>query len=356
MALFPLMAVQRVSQKDIAARAGVHVTTVSLALRNSPRLPQKTRERIHNLAKEMGYQPDPMLSALTVYRRHAQQPHYQGTLAWLNNTRNASNAAIQANSFIEYRAGAEQRCFELGYTLEEFQTSDTPLPRLSKILQTRNISGILLPPQPRQLSHITFDWEHFSAISFGFSLAHPRLHLVTNAQYRSARIATRKMRSLGYRRIGYTTLRNAETRTDLNFSSGYLAELRFGNRDLLPIFEFDDMQKSGRRTFQKAFEKWYRSNKPDAILSLDNEIPKALKKMGIGTDICGYAGLYLKNESQGVAGINQNDFLIGRTAVDFLVDMFHRNERGIPSVPLRILVEGTWVDGSSLPTRQPRIE
>ena len=48
------------------------------------------------------------------------------------------------------------------------------------------------------------------------------------------------------------------------------------------------------------------------------------------------------------AGIDQNDELIGRTAVDFVVGMIHRNERGIPQAPLRILVEGKWVDGKTI--------
>ena len=48
---------------DIAREAGVHVTTVSLALRNHPRLPESTRLRLQNLAKLRGYTPDPWLPA-----------------------------------------------------------------------------------------------------------------------------------------------------------------------------------------------------------------------------------------------------------------------------------------------------
>jgi hypothetical protein len=34
--------------------------------------------------------------------------------------------------------------------------------------------------------------------------------------------------------------------------------------------------------------------------------------------------------------------------VDFLVDMIHRNERGIPETPRWVLVEGTWQNGATL--------
>ena len=59
---------RRVILKDIAIKAGVHVTTVSLALRNHQRIPEATRKRIRELAKKMGYQPDPLLRSLTAYR------------------------------------------------------------------------------------------------------------------------------------------------------------------------------------------------------------------------------------------------------------------------------------------------
>ena len=41
---------------------------MSLALRNHPRLPLETRERIRSLAEKMGYRPDPFLRALVAYR------------------------------------------------------------------------------------------------------------------------------------------------------------------------------------------------------------------------------------------------------------------------------------------------
>jgi hypothetical protein len=35
-------------------------------------------------------------------------------------------------------------------------------------------------------------------------------------------------------------------------------------------------------------------------------------------------------------------------AVDFLVDMLHRNERGIPAIPYRLMVEGSWCEGKTV--------
>ena len=46
-----------VTAKTIAQRAGVHQTTVSLALRCSPRISSEVGERIRRIAKDMGYYP-----------------------------------------------------------------------------------------------------------------------------------------------------------------------------------------------------------------------------------------------------------------------------------------------------------
>jgi hypothetical protein len=35
-------------------------------------------------------------------------------------------------------------------------------------------------------------------------------------------------------------------------------------------------------------------------------------------------------------------------AVDVLVDMLHRNERGAPANPQMVMIEGSWVEGCTL--------
>jgi hypothetical protein len=49
-----------------------------------------------------------------------------------------------------------------------------------------------------------------------------------------------------------------------------------------------------------------------------------------------------------ISGVDQNCYLTGVTAMDFLAGMLYRNERGVPVSPLRILVEGTWHEGQTV--------
>ena len=45
----------RTSLKDLAARLGVSIATVSRALRNSPEIGREMQERVKALAKELNY-------------------------------------------------------------------------------------------------------------------------------------------------------------------------------------------------------------------------------------------------------------------------------------------------------------
>ena len=71
--------------RDIAARVGVSHVTVSYALRGMPRVSPALRERICNEARKMGYSADPMLRALSTYKRINQRNRtcIQSALAWL---------------------------------------------------------------------------------------------------------------------------------------------------------------------------------------------------------------------------------------------------------------------------------
>ena len=333
----------RVTQQDIARRAKVHITTVSLALRDSPRLPAATRKRIQDLAVEMDYSPDPMLSALTVYRERLKRKRHQGVLAWMCPAVRRGRARPN-NS--EYRRGAEMRCAELGYLLEDFHLSELGRTRLASVLQARNIQGLLIPPQSYNRSHISFDWNPFSAVCFGFSLARPRLHLVTNAQHQSTRIAVRALRTHGYRRIGFVTTHVADERTDYNFSSGFWSE----HRRLKGSEQIPALTIAGESRLEELaeFESWYLKYRPEVILAHHPPVFEYMRMMGIDRDECGYASLDLTAPDGSIAGIYQNYPLMGQAAVTFLIDMIHANERGIPKERFQLLIEGSWIEGKTI--------
>ena len=114
---------RRVTLRDIARHAGCHFTTVSLALRGRPEIPSRTRERILELARELGYEPDPLLAALASYRHDRRGAHYRATLGWVTNFPTRRGWA-EEEIYREYHVGARERAQSLGFDLQEFWLRD----------------------------------------------------------------------------------------------------------------------------------------------------------------------------------------------------------------------------------------
>jgi LacI family transcriptional regulator len=333
--------------RDIARRAGVHFTTVSLALRNSPRLPRETCEHLQRVAAEMGYTPDPMLSSLAVYRNSLRPVDYHATLAWV--TAFASRDQWrEVPVFREQYQGATDRAVELGFRLEHFWLTEPGMSsaRATQILRTRGISGLIIAPLPKAGGTVQLDWAQFSSVAIGYSLVSPSLHLACAHQYRCIRLALHELALRGYRRVGLVVLRSSDERVDHNWLAGYLIE-QFevpGKQRLAPLVltAWDD----------GAFDAWLARELPDAIISKLPETLHALRTRGFAVprDI-GLAYLSDTHPGDEHSGVDENSGKVGAAAVDFVVGMLHRNERGVPEFAHRLLIEGKWIEGSTVRPR-----
>jgi hypothetical protein len=63
---------------------------------------------------------------------------------------------------------------------------------------------------------------------------------------------------------------------------------------------------------------------------------------------CGFADLDINDQVDGdCSGIRQNYAQVAAAAIDLVVGQIQRNERGLPEFPKVVLVEGSWVDGTT---------
>lgn len=333
---------RRVTQKDVAALAGVHRATVSLAFKNHPSIPVATRERIFEAAKQIGYHPDPMLSALALYRGRLQKRSYQGTLAWLV-TKKEGFVWDEADTFRQYHEGAQSRAKSHGYNLEIFELDPGSMSaqRLASIFKARNIHGVLLCPQPAPNSALEFPWDDFSFVNFGYTLVKPELHTVTATQFRAMAQTMRQMHHLGYRRIAFAFQRTHDERTDHNFLAAYLAaQYQIGEKPVIFDYIWQDV---------RSFIRWIKQESPEAIVTGDVSVLTHLKNENIKIPKrIGMACPLLSSRDSDLAGVYEDSFHIGEVAVDQLTTMIIRGQRGIPEQVQRIHIEGTWVEGKTL--------
>ncbi len=318
-----------------------------MALRDHPNIAEKTKRRVKEEAERCGYRPEPMLSALATYRQMKKPPAYHGNLAWIYD--HETHASLLSRPLFRlYYEGACKRANELGFQVEEFGLRKTSPARLSEILLARGVQGILVAPLAQSETRIQMCWERFSSVAFGFSLVNPRLHMVSSAQYRVAMGATLKMQGLGYQRIGFFRSKAFDERTDQNFSAGFhFASLRVPQSRRIPPLQISE--EAPPATTSQIIKDWITRWRIDSVLCGSGMHPLlTAARYRIPEDIA-VALLGCPNNSPRFAGMDENGFLTGGAAVDFLVGMIHRGERGVPEVPYEVLIEGSWVDGHSAP-------
>lgn len=330
---------RRVTLKDIARQAGVDPSAVSMALRNHPRISVATRARLQALAKKMGYRQDALLSALS---RHRSSPGSRSVIAWLDNHDTGKELA-HYSFYHEVLAGAHARAEELGFSLEKFllNTPGMTSARLHTILRTRQIRGMLVAPQPQGRSAIDMRWEEFTPVTVGHGLQHPRLHSIAPNQYRQMRMMLAEIRALGYRRIGLYIDTTFDMRCDNHWQAGFWTDYHnLPARDRVPVLAYDGMKKRD----PARLESWIKRYRPEVIIIGGNT--EADLSAADGVEVV-YHTVFSSEPER--AGINENGFLVGATAVEVLVGMLARNESGVPAHPQRVLIEGFWQPGKLKP-------
>lgn len=336
----------RITLRDMARQLDVSHTTVSRALKNDFEISPTMRKKIQSHARKVGYRPDPMLNALAHYRRSRNALPIGAELAWLNHWPRPEQL-LQFREFKLYWEGAFAEAERCGFRLEEFRLEKpNELGRLRKILHARNIRGILLPPRGETApDYHDFDWTDFCVVRFGHSFSFPHAHLVSSDQLTDGVIAFENIWRNGYRRIGLVTSSKMHTR----FSAGFLfGQLKINPQTSLPALMLNQKRSDEDRELLKA---WLTTNKPDAILTDVGELRGLLAQVGwkVPRDVSLAALSVLDGNAD--AGINQNSYEIGRAAVQLLISLINHNERGVPKICRELLVEGSWVDGNTLPSK-----
>ena len=86
---------------------------------------------------------------------------------------------------------------------------------------------------------------------------------------------------------------------------------------------------------RKTLGRWWKQERPDVVLMAEvlDWPPSARPKI---------AWLMLNGQPQALGGMDYQLEKLGGVAVEVVVAQIHRNERGTPSVPQTVLIDGAW--------------
>lgn len=332
-----------VTIRDIAEKAGVSKSTVSLALRDSSNCSAKTIKRITEVAKTLGYKPNPLVTAnMTHMRRGVRGKNLQSNLAYFYDHRRG--APHLRPSYL----AASERADELGFVLEAFPYDDPDLKsgRLYRILRSRNIQGIVIGESLTVIPRIDFNWEPFAVVSIGYTLKSPRVDRIGFDHGENLVRLFHDLELRKYRRVGLALRSDFDDRVNHLPTSSYLGhQFDQSPSESLPIYmEEDNWNKT-------SFFEWFFTNNPDCIITIGNEIGNWLlsKNFRIPEDI-GVFSIWggLIEQPVNYSHYNVSIEMLARAAVDVISDRLNSNTRGVPALRRSILISSELVELNSL--------
>ncbi len=339
--------------REIARASNFSPATVARALGNSPLVRDATRRKIRKAARDLGWSPNPLSSIYMAHLRSTRIPSWRATLAYLIPY---EDPALYVDYFKLHGKGAGERAASLGYSLEVIWLRDFghDVAKLEKFLKHRGIPGLILNGGELPAGTFRdFDWSHFAAASWGFSLDQPVLHQAGYHYMQGMRTILRKLEDLGYRRIAMVISEDNDRLSDHTLLSAFsYAETHRPPGRWLKSYPLKSWHSN--RGERIKIQHWLRRNRPDVVIG-ETVAWEAIQ--GMGWKVPGDVAFVSPNWSAvwpRIGGINHLPEVIGANSVDLVANQLTHNERGVPRHAKVVLNEGEWMDGPSVPPLPPR--
>ncbi len=342
--------------KDIARESGYHITTVSLALREHPSIPEETRRRIREIAQRLGYQRNPVYYALSRFRQQGTVRAPSPKIGYLENFGAGSGVARPAH-LQAILDGARRQADVLGYQVDPIPVGedDHDTRSLTSYLRDQQIRGIIIGSFTPGRAEIALHWDDYATVKIHSRHTQPDVTVVGNDQLREVREAFRRLSGLGYQRVGLVVGRADEDGCGHRHTAGYLME----QADLPPDRRVPPLlfpYAITRDELGAMIARWIRRHHVDGLLTNYGDIETMLAGAGVSVPqhvACAHLCLCTPAESN-AAGIMPRLDVVGERAVSIVVTQMKSGEHGVPAFPSSIYVQSVWKDGESAPSRGRR--
>lgn len=294
----------------------------------------------------MGYSPDPVAKALANKAVDNEGVRFLGTLAFLEGEERCRETHKRSHQKT-WEQKFEAMCRSMGYQVDRFVVGETKKEQhsLSRILQARGITGLVVFAYNQDVHQWALDWDRFAAVEYSGSLHEHFIHNVMSSSYQDIYDAVVRLYDMGYCRPGYFTIGSQFDYWEAGFSR---ACERLGEHKKVPTLILKGALTSP--VFHKNFWQWFDRYHPDVLVTIHGEelIPfLAERKVRVPDDV-GYLCLDLWGDQKNLSGLIQSRDASDRVIIDLLHSMMMRNEFGPPEKPFCIQIPSVWNQGKTL--------
>ncbi len=338
--------IQKVSIRDIARQAGFSPMTVSRALRNSEKVNPETKAKIKALADKLGYRQNPLVSANMAGIRASKAITYQATLGIIHETP-VGGEWMGTRKLLEAAISAAE---SLGFKTDLFDLANPDIANnnLSRILRNRGIQGIIQVPMVRDLGTYPLDFSDFTIVVCNSGSLPQKFHRVCPDHYGNMDMLLKRIRALGYERIGLMIAEDLDLLLNHLSSSRFLAFQQTERIAKIPIY-----MPSGREDYRpESFRKWFESNRPEIVITTCETIFRNDFFQDAGLKVpedLAVVKVNINRTRKYTSGISEESDEVGATAVNTLAQLLFQNEKGLPEKPMSVLIPGKWVEAGTVP-------
>lgn len=341
---------KRINIFDVAKKAGVSKSTVSLAMKGSPLLRRKTLLHVQSIAREMGYRPNMIFSIMGSGNKRKKNQANRLMIAFLHdnpgpNSREPSDFRFLPQIARDYGYGIDV------FNLFNFKSAE----QLEKILYHRGYAAVIIGRiiNPKSVAY-SLELKNFSVVSNTNTLWNNNFHRVSGDVFKAVQISWDKTYNAGYRKIGAAILKhNPEVPDDQLRLAAVLERQNHyaGQIEKIPPY----LGKSGDN---KAFLEWFHEYKPDAVIGfhigqyyiLKENIPAKIFNQ------IGFASLIVQTNdkwARPISGVIHQEKEVAQVTI-FILDQEIRNRiQGKPQNVMHISLFPKWHKGKTL---QPKIK
>lgn len=338
---------RRISIQDLARHLGLGKTTVCDALRDLPKVSKRTRARVQQAARELGYIPSPALAAAASRRFQGRVEKEVLLLVEDPGQRQAGAAASIHEAFAAHGFRAES----IEYRSRE------ELAKELRVAWHRGIEGVLLRSSRACLEAIDLpEWQHFSVLVSKGSVEDVVLPFdaVSPDLFYEIRLCWLKAVEYGYRKIGLAIpIHTPSLEDDLLRVAGLLAgQWEHPEWPRVPPF----VHKARMPLDGGLFLDWFRRHEPEVVIAFSLGYLTRLTDAGYRIPEDFNAILLRVGDSDmperlglpALAGLRNVPLSNSNLLVETFRTMLAMRQRGPRTSPRHIMWRPAWVDGPSL--------
>lgn len=187
-----------VTLQHLGDKLGLSRTTISLALRNHPRISAATRKKVSATARKLGYEPDQVARALVTGRSNLIGVVVPNTADH-----------VYAEVFCGIEKAAQGSGYHVLLSNGSFDTGHTAA-RIKEMMRLKIAGIITAPPFATDSAPLAPFWKEikrsgFPLVMLNRELKPPQFHQVTIDNKGGIRLAMEYLASQGHRRVAYIT-------------------------------------------------------------------------------------------------------------------------------------------------------